>query len=301
MKQGISIVGSFTLMCLASLLLSCNSSRVDNADEQLDLPIDTAAMQEERLVQVNKVTFSIPSPIQVAQLIEQTGGRYQRDLLHTTARTASYASKFDKAFNLGVFGADMGYCSIYDQSQDALAYLNATKHLADDLGISGGFDATRFERYKKALGKRDSMLTLLSQSYRDADGFLKENQRGDVGALILAGGWLESVHLMTSLAKQGKQPLLMDRIGQQKTTLDNLIKLLMPFTEQAEIASLIQNLLEVAQPFNDVELMYTYKPSKHDTLKNLTTIESESSYTISDAQLSRIAVIVEKTRTRLLK
>ena len=281
-------------------VVSCNSQHADKADS-MGLNADSAAAGAEKLMQVDKVTFSIPSPIQVALMIEQSGGHYQRNLLHSTTKTASYSSKFDKAFNLGVFGADMGYCSIYDQSQDALGYLNASKHLADDLGIGGGFDASRFERYKHSLGKRDSMLSLISQSYRQADGFLKENQRSDISSIILAGGWLESLHFMTSLAMQGQQTMLLERIGQQKTTLDNLIKLLMPLTEQAETAALINSLMEIAQPFNDVEMSYVFKESSHDTLNKITTINSESSFVISPEQLKQIAAAVEKARNTLLK
>lgn len=41
------------------------------------------------------------------------------------------------------------------------------------------------------------MLVILSDAFRKGDSFLKQNKRKNVSALILAGGWIESMHFDT--------------------------------------------------------------------------------------------------------
>ena len=78
--------------------------------------------------------------------------------------------------NLGVFGADLGYVAIYDQTQDAIAYMNATRKLADELGVSAAFDASLMKRFEANLGKKDSLILLVSDGMRASDSYLQNNK-----------------------------------------------------------------------------------------------------------------------------
>ena len=59
-----------------------------------------------------------------------------------------------------------------------------------------------------------------------ADQYLKNNDRDDVSALVLVGGWVESLYLTVSDAAALKDAAMVNRIGEQKNTLNALIQLL---------------------------------------------------------------------------
>src|SRR6185369_8628162 len=84
--------------------------------------------------------FSVPSPIQTALLIQKSGVTYDKSILNPGNKNGQYASDFTQALNLGIYGADLGYVSMYNQTQDALGYLAGVKQLADKLGVSAAFD-----------------------------------------------------------------------------------------------------------------------------------------------------------------
>ena len=121
--------------------------------------------------------------------------------------------------NLGIYGADLGYVTIYDQTQDALGYLNAAKKLADELGVAGAFDAQTIGRFQKNLGNQDSMLVLVGVAYRSSDTYLKNNDRSDVSGLVLAGGWIESLYFATNTYKIKPNEDVKRRIAEQKSSL----------------------------------------------------------------------------------
>ena len=101
----------------------------ESGSEKPAAEVDSSAT---KLMTIGGSMFSIPSPIQTALLIEKSGSDYNKGFLNDAKKVTTYATNFQKALNLGVYGADVGYVTIYDQSQDALKYLGVINKLSDD-------------------------------------------------------------------------------------------------------------------------------------------------------------------------
>ena len=279
------------LGAISSMMISCGSG--DGGNPQL---VETKDSTETIKVTVGSKIFSIPSPIQTAFLIKQTGTIYSKEMLHPAKNSSSYSTNFQKALNLGVYGAALGYVSIYDQTQDALSYFNAVNELARDLGVSSAFDKSLLERFKNNLGKKDSILVLVSSAYRSADAFLKENDKNDVGALILAGGWIESLHFATKVNEIKKNDEVTERIAQQKTTIESLVGLMETYAGNQEYTELITGLKELKILFDAVEYKYIYNKPVTDEAKKLTTVTSKTEVKITPEQLDAISKKIEFVR-----
>ena len=109
---------------------------------------------------------SVPSPVQTAFLISGVGSNYDVTLLNKPTKVGLYSTSFQKAINLGIYGADLGYVTIYDQTQDAIGYLTVVKKISNDLGIDGAFDMALLERFEKNLGVKDSLLVLVFRDWQ---------------------------------------------------------------------------------------------------------------------------------------
>ena len=287
---------AFALTTVVTLtFMSCGNGTTGNGDGNGK---DTTGIDSNKslTVSVNGKIFSVPSPIQTAFLIKKTGAAYSKDILNPSASVNSYSTNYQKAINLGVYGADLGYVTLYDQTQDALGYFKSVKKLADDLGVSSAFDKTLLDRFTKNLGKKDSMLDLVSSAYRASDNFLKNNDRGDVGALIIAGGWIESLYFASNVAKQKNQDEVVRRIAEQKTSLESLIGLMNANAGQDEYAELIKGLQDLKADFEGITYKYTYDKPTTDEAHKTTTITSRTEVTITPAQLESIAAKVASLR-----
>ncbi len=288
----------FTLSIIAVLAVSCGGE--EPTDNQIDDTVTEDNTTENQLMQIDGKVFSIPSPIQTAMLIKNSGTNYNKDILNEPSNITRYSTNFKKAVNLGIYGADLGYVTMYDQTQDAISFLTAVKSIGDDLGVSSAFDLELVERFEKNIGNQDSLLVLVSDAYKSSDRYLKNNQQNDVGGLILAGGWIESLYFATNVAEASGNKDIIKRIGEQKTTIYNLIKLLTPYYSKPEFTTLVDDLMELNEIYEGVESNYTYVKPTVDAENKTTTINSTTVVNITDDQLKAISEKVMKIRVEII-
>jgi hypothetical protein len=239
-------------------------------------------------------------------LLKQSGAAYNKDLLNATQSLSSYSTGFQKAVNLGVYGADLSYVIIYGQTQDALGYLNASKKLSDDIGVSGAFDEGLMKRFEKNMGVNDSLLSIFSSAYRATDAYLKNNDRGQESGLIIAGGWIETMYFTTNILKNNfkNKKDVIARVAEQKTTLDHVIRLLTlnyQNPDHPQQTELVDQLIDLYGEFEEIKVTYTFVKPTTDVANKTTTINSTTSVDISDAQLKAITEKVAAIRSSLIK
>ena len=72
-----------------------------------------------------------------------------------------YATDFSKALNLGIYGADLGYVSMYNKTQDAISYLAVIASLlvrAAQAATSGTQDSTELAERRVEVGIHERFL-----------------------------------------------------------------------------------------------------------------------------------------------
>ncbi len=278
-----------------SILLSgCGGSKSKDGENNAD------SATTPNIIKLGNANFSIPSPFQTAMLIKSTGAAYNKEMLNSAKNFSKYSTNYKKAINLGVYGADVGYVTMYDQTQDALGYIGSIRKLTEELGINNAFDANTMKRFEQNLGKRDSMLSMVAVGYRSSDAFLKNNDRLDVGALVLTGGWIETLYFSTKVLGTKENQELKNRIGEQKYTLDNLIKLLQPYYKQPEYTDLINDLIDLAYDFDAIDIEYKYVKPVTDVATKTTSISSSTKVVMTKEQLETITKKIEKIRNSIV-
>jgi len=271
----------------------------NNIDENIDNEIDSHGSTT---LQFEGALFSIPSPYEIAFLVKDERIDYNKEFLNPVNRSHNYVNNYKKALNLGVYGADLGYLNIYEQTPDAVAYFSAIKILSQELDISNAFNNETISRIENNMGNKDSLLYIISNTYRKADKYLKDNNRNDLGVLILTGGWLESFHILVQIAQNNKNPQVIKRIGEQKYPLENLITILNPFyNESPEYGKLIDQLVELAYVFDGIDVEYTYIKPEVDVKNKLTVINSTSELVMSDEQLDMISGKLTEIRNNIIE
>ncbi len=288
------------LVCII-ILFSCrgNGSNEDQLDKKINASIDS---NTSTLVKFDNTVFSMPSPYEIAFLIKRAHLEFNKSILNPYNKSHNYVTKFDKALNMGIYGSDLGYLTLYEQNSDAIQYFSVIKILSQELNIENAFDKKTVDRIESNIGNKDSLMTIVSNSYRKADQYLKDNKRNDIGVLILAGGWVESTYALTQLAKQSKKQEILTRIAEQKHPLDNLIKLLSPYyNESKEYSELTDMLIDLAYDFDGIDVTYTYVEPTVDVKNKMTIINSKSVAVFTDEQLKTITEKIEKIRATIVK
>lgn len=284
-----------------TLLFSCgedsDSTPIQSVDKDV---VEKADSTRANIFNIGGELFSIPSPIQTAFLIKKSGADFNKEILNSPKNTPNYSTKFKKAVNLGIYGADLGYVTLYDNTQDALSYLNSVQQLSDELGVTGAFNKELIERFSENVGNQDSMLVLVSDAYRAGDSYLKDNKRHDVAALILAGGWIESLYFSINIVEQTNDASVIRRIGEQKTSLENLLNLLYTNYEDQDIAALADQLADLKDVYEGIEYTYVFEKPTIKAAKKRTVINSKTEVKVTDEQLKEISKQVRSIRENLI-
>ncbi|HOW21390.1 MAG: hypothetical protein KBB29_03950 [Bacteroidales bacterium] len=280
-------------------LTECNHpNKSDNQTIKEDVSIDTLPT----LIKYESSIFPIPSPWQVVGLVKNLSIPYNENLLNRYDRYQKYGKSFKQALNLGIYGADISYLCIYDRTQEAIKYLDAIRKLCDQLGLEQIFDQNFFDAVEQNINNKDSLARIITKAYSSSDLYLKTNERSDIGALIVAGSWIESMYFLTQIALGNSNRDIINRFGEQKHPLDNLIELLTPYYyKSSDFSELIDELINVAYEYDGIIYSYKYKEPIIDAANRQITINSTTQVVVSEYHIRIISSKIESIRNKLVE
>lgn len=289
------------------LFTSCGDSETEsdaNKDEinKIDEVVsDTSKNNFNGTFSIGGQIFSIPSPVQTAFLIKDVGTEFNSDYTNPSDNVSNYSTNFQKAINLGVYGADLGYLTIYEQTDGAMKYLKSVRQLSKDLGLEGAFDEELADRFSENIGNQDSMLVFVSEAYKKSDNYLKNNDKDATAALVLAGGWLESIYIASDASATTKNPQLIERLGDQKNALSSLIKMLGQYRNDPDYDDLVVELEDLYSVFGSIDYTYEYIAPVTDEANKQTMIKSKHTVNMEDGELEAINEKVRSIRNDIVE
>ena len=283
---------------LSALLISgCGSENSDDSNGVNDsIPVlDSLKHRSENAF------YSIPSPIQLGQMLQRAGATYDKKVLNPTDNASKYTSVNSKALNLGVYGADLSYSAVFNQPQEVMSYLTSSKKLAEELGITTSFSASMMERMEKNTGNRDSLLYIISELFLSSNEALKENDQSHISVLVLAGGFIEGMYVGTQVAKTVKDnKAIYLRIGEFRGSLNNLI-MLVSTVNNSDVSEVLTDLRSIKAVYDESSVVEEKATTAVDTTKKVMTIGGKSNYKLSNEQIEKITSLVATIRAKIIK
>lgn len=289
----------FLIIIFLLLVISCNRpENKQNIEDEFIGDIDTTSF----VLKYNNALFALPSPFQVTSIIKNNSIDFNKTYLNLPDNVSNYTTIFKQSLNVGIYGTDMGYLNIYDQTPDIISYFTVIKKLSEELGLNSAFQTSFIDRIEKNVDNQDSLLYFLTNTYREFDSYLKSSNRKDVGVLIVTGGWIESLYLLANITNENKNRNIINRLGEQKHPLNNLIELLSPYYYKSkEFAWLIDALVDLAYEFDGIIFNYSYETSIVIPEQNLTIIKSNSNVIISEYHIRTIAQKISIIRNSIIQ
>lgn len=260
MKRGIfnkSIVAA--VITGSMLVVSCGGE-----EEAKKSDANTVQQNDNDTNQVDQVSGfelpGIPTPNDLFDLVKAVGVEKKPGITNDVAKVSEYVDSKSKALNFGVYSADLGYISCFEAGPDFLDYFNVIKTLGDDLGISAAFDQSLIDRIENNEGNLDSLFAISEDTYFESYAFLEENGKGKELALIIAGGWVESMHIIFELAGEyDENSPLNESIAGQQVVLESILEFMSRYQDD--------EMMEIMEKFSTVLITYT---------ENMTYEESET-------------------------
>lgn len=243
MRKTFSILSIF--MALAIILGSCSGNKNKTGSDSIDTVADKASLVKEVF------QYPIPTSFEVTNMLIDAKAPFILLLCNPAENVSKYITQSQKAVNLGIYGADLCYSSTYNQSQETMAYLNASKKLIEDLSISTTFNNNLVQRIESNLQNKDSLIAIISDSFYDTYNYLMQNKQDKVSVLIMSGSWVEALYISTQISMNAKKDeKLVAIVASHMNALNKLNEILAPLKDDNEVAPIYKSILDIKTLFD---------------------------------------------------
>lgn len=271
---------------VALIFISLGSCKNKNEKSDIsDIDSDSISLKI-KIEEAKEIFYSLPAPHEVSMfLIKNSETFFDLDNLNKE-NSDKYTTEAAQAYNLGIYSADMSYASLFDQNQIVIDYMVKVKGLAEQLGILGAFNQETLDLLENNINNRDEIMRIISETFMDSDAYLQENNRHEIGAMILIGGWIEGLYLAKELSEgdASKNIPLVSSILEQQLSLELIVNFLVDFKETKSL-NIVKNELS--------ELLIIYQ--------SLITNVTEDGYLIVDnVQFADLCEKIDEIRNKII-
>jgi len=273
-------------------LFSCKQNSGNYAIE-----IDTA-LSNEALKKTKIILYQMQLPSEMAKIFEGEKSAFTREVINPVENASKYLTSTQAALNVGVYGVDLCYCRLFDETQHELSLLTVIRNLSEQLGIPKEEFTTTFKDFEKNIGNRDSLEAYIVRFYTTADKYLKSNEREVVAGLIVLGGWIEAMHIACSMIDEENFNHMKERIAVQKYSLNTLISLLSNYSGDLTIAKYLLRMKVLKKYFDKIEIYYEQGDLTIDTLNKLIAA-NQLQLNIPEETIIEIKTLVESIRNEI--
>ena len=285
------------------LLNNCQSQ--GNKKTTDEVTVDQSEVNKELFSDINeakKIFYSLPSPLETAKLIKTAGAKYDANLLNPLKNADNYTTNKSMALNLGIYSTDLSFASLFDQTQTAIDYMGAAKKVADRMGILDAIDNNTIARLEENVNNRDAIMDIISETFMSSSSFLKDNDRASQAAVMLVGGWVEGLYIATQLVGDApvKDNKLVERIVDQKLSLDIVIRLLDDYKTNTDVAAVLPQVNELKSVFDKITIKTSKIEPVYDEATKVTTLKSKSEINITPEVFKELVSKVKSIRSNFI-
>ena len=283
------------IVLLSSLFIfSCNS----------DIDVDIA---HETPIEIKEITtnfepsieYSVPTPNELFDIIKANGGELNIELINSLENKDIYVDTKSKAINFGVYSADIGYMSCFKHSLEFLKYSKVIEEIASDLGISDVFDEELMSRIENNEGNNDSLFVISNDTYFNSYQYLEENDKGVELALIISGGFFESLYIISNIVDSySTENPIIERIGDQKIVLENIIDFCSTYMDDQSVGDIMIDLDDLGQVF-EANMDFIEESSSITKEDDIVTLSGGGRFEMNEKAFNAIKEKITEIRTNL--
>lgn len=281
-----------------SIFTGCKGGKKDQKEDlEIGMTQDNSAVLQD-IKQAEKIFQALPSPLESAMLIKSAGASFDGTLLNNVSKVNNYVTNKAMAINLGVYTCDLSFASLYEQTQLLIDYMNASKKMADGLGILQAIEQEDIDRLEENINDTEAIMDIVSQTFMNSNSYLEDNGQPATAAMVLVGGWIEGLYISTQLVdlKDYNGNKLVARIIDQKLSIDILINLLNRSKGNPAVDELIIQVSRLKTVFDKIKIDTSPLKTEYDQASNTTVIRSEVKTDMSIEVFKELTAAVAEIR-----
>ena len=173
------------------------------------------------------IYYSIPSPMETTIILKRTYSKFSSELLFPTVNISEIYENQTRALLLGIISTDLNYAMLCERKLETNRLINQVIQIAKLLHLDAVVNSRIKERIENNLNNKDSMQIIIGNTFWEIENKLKNDDKEELSALIVAGGWIEGLYLATNMSVlDPENKPLQNIIAEQKIVHENLLSLI---------------------------------------------------------------------------
>jgi len=248
-----SLIITFLILGIAGLT-SCKS-RTEKAREAIEQQqVDTISRE------IKENIYPLPTSAEIIKLLTDLEVGYQIGLTNPVAKVKKYFSSQERASNLGVYGADLSYVTLYNQSQEVIDYLNAIRSLTNELNMSRIYNEAIMDSLKANEDNKEKLVDILTETFNDTYAYLSENDQQSLALLVVGGAWVEGMYLTTNVSEAAYNVSTISGVLlEQKNSFERFLEITEPYLSDQGVASFVKLLDPIKNVYAGLSTSLTEK------------------------------------------
>lgn len=241
---------SFTKILVAVMIITAAGGySCKNRGESKKQPESNMIEKEALENKLEENVYPLPTSAEVIKQLSDLDLGYILGVTNPSHNAKKYVTSYSKSVNLGVYGADLSYVTVYNMQQDVINYLDAMHSLANDLNLTKIYDESLYEKIRDNFDNRDTLVVILTEAFDRTYAYMIDAGQGNIAMLMLGGAWLEGMYLTLAVSESGAhltgfEQVLID----QKNSFEMFLEIAKPHLDDALVAKMMQDL----QPIKDI-------------------------------------------------
>lgn len=198
-------------------------------------------------------TYPLPTAFEVSQMLSNANTSFSKEIVNDPSNADQYVATWQKAANLGVYGADLSYAATFDKTQETIDFLDVSKKLIDDLNITSAFNESMAQRIENNMDNVDSLIFIVTESFYDTYNYLNQNGEQKTSILVIAGSVIEGLHITCELVKMSENKgELMAVLANQKAQVVKLVELMESHQDDEDVSKVLPNLRYISLVYDQL-------------------------------------------------
>ena len=167
---------------------------------------------------------------------------------------------------MGIYGADLSYTTLYNQSQEVINYLNTIRDLANELNMSKIYDESLYEKIKQNFDNRDTLVKILTNSFNETYNYLADNEQQPLALLVVGGAWVEGMYLTTHVSAAAYNVAgISKNLIEQKKSFELFLDLSKPYETDPVVGDFMKTLEPIRKVYSTLTTSLTEQNIKDIT------------------------------------
>ncbi len=240
----------FTKMLVVVMILTAAGtySCQNRGETKKQKTLDSVELQGlERQIEEN--VYPLPTSAEVIRQLTDMDLGYILGATNSPDNANNYVESYNRSVNLGIYGADLSYVTLYNMQQDVINYLTAIRTLALEQNLSKIYDESLYDRVKANFDTRDTLVAILTEAFDNTYSYMVDAGQGNLAMLMVGGAWVEGMYLTLAVSESGGHLAGFEAtIIEQKKSFELFEGLCAPYAEDP----LVARMLTTVQPIRDV-------------------------------------------------